>query len=225
MHVDVGVRPSTALDTIKLRVAGAAGTARRNPDDITIIAVSKMRTAEAIVPLLAGGHVDFGENRVVEAIEKWQALRERWHNPRLHLIGQLQSNKARQAVAHFDAIHSVDRLSLVEALGDAQASTNRRPAIFIQVNVGDEPQKGGCAVRDISQLLTAAREADLDVRGLMAIPPAGREPSPYFALLAKLAWESGLSGLSMGMSEDFETAVKLDATHVRIGSAIFAPTA
>ena len=156
-----------------------------------------------------------------EAQAKWPALRARHPELRLHLIGQLQSNKAEDAIALFDTIHSVDRPSLVTALARAVAKTGRRPDCFLQVNIGDEPQKGGCAVAALPALLDAARAAGLRVVGLMALPPEGVEPAPYFALLARLARRHGLKGLSMGMSADFETAVMCGATHVRIGTALF----
>jgi len=189
-------------------------------DAVELIAVSKTHAAVAIEPLIAAGCRLFGENRVQEAQGKWPALREAHPDIRLALIGQLQSNKAADAVALFDQIHSLDRPSLVTALARAMES-GKRPDCFIQVNIGDEPQKGGCAVADLPDLLAAARAADLPLAGLMAIPPAGVEPAPYFALLAKLARDHGFAGLSMGMSSDFETAVTLGATHVRLGSALF----
>ena len=173
------------------------------------------------MPLLAAGERDFGENRVAEAQAKWPALRERWPDARLHLIGQLQSNKAAEAVALADAIHAVDRPSLVAALAKAMDAQGRRPACFLQVNIGEEAQQGGCAIADLPALLAEARAADLPVAGLMCLPPAGLEAAPYFALLAKMARDHGLGGLSMGMSDDFETAVMLGATHVRVGSALF----
>ena len=190
-------------------------------DAVTLIAVSKTRTADEIEPLLAAGHRDFGENRVAEAQAKWAALRERYPETRLHLIGQLQSNKAEEAVALADAIHSVDRPSLVTALARAMERSGRRPACFVQVNIGEEAQKGGCAIADLPALLHDASVAALPVAGLMCLPPADVEAAPYFALLAKLARDSGLTGLSMGMSDDFETAAMLGATHVRVGSAVF----
>lgn len=213
--------PATELETVRRSIAHAAGLATRKPDDVTLIAVSKTQDAGAIRPLLAAGQRDFGENRVQEAEAKWPALRADYPDTVLHLIGQLQSNKAEDAVALFDAIHSVDRVSLVTALGKAMDKAGKRPACFLQVNIGEEDQKGGCAIGDLPGLLTAARNAGLPVAGLMAIPPADTEAAPYFALLAKLARESGLAGLSMGMSGDFETAVMIGATHVRIGSALF----
>ena len=209
------------LAAIRGRIAHAAKLARRAPGEITLIAVSKTHPAEAIIPLLAAGQRDFGENRVQEAQEKWPALREAYPDTRLHLIGQLQSNKAADAVASADAIHAVDRPSLIAALARAMDAQGRRPACFLQVNIGDEPQKGGCAIPDLPPLLAEARAADLPVAGLMCLPPAGLEAAPYFALLAKIARDQGISGLSMGMSDDFETAVMIGATHVRIGSALF----
>lgn len=207
------------LADIRARLTKAAAFSGRPAP--TLIAVSKTRTAAEIEPLLAAGHRDFGENRVAEAADKWPMLRERYPDARLHLIGQLQSNKADEAVALADAIHSVDRPSLVVTLGRAMERQDRRPDCFIQVNIGAEAQKGGCAIDDLPALLTDAGAAGLPVAGLMCLPPAGVEAAPYFALLAKLARDHGLSGLSMGMSGDFETAAMLGATHVRIGSALF----
>lgn len=209
------------LAGVRARIASAAAVAARNPADVTLIAVSKTHGPEAITPLIAAGQRVFGENRVQEADSKWPALKLLHPDLALHLVGQLQSNKAEDAVRLFDAIHSVDRPSLVTALARAMAKTGRQPACFIQVNIGDEPQKGGCAVRDLPALLAAARAAGLPIAGLMAVPPADIEAAPYFALLAKLAKDNGVTGLSMGMSNDFETAVWLGATHVRIGSALF----
>lgn len=209
------------LEAINAAIAAAARRAGRAPQSVTLIAVSKTHPASAITPLIAAGQRIFGENRVQEAAEKWPALRALTPDIELHMVGQLQSNKAEQAVALFDAIHSVDRLSLVAAIGRAQAQSGRVPRCFLQVNIGDEPQKGGCAIADLPTLLTAARAAALDIAGLMAVPPEGVEAAPYFALLAKLARDHGLTGLSMGMTSDFETAVMLGATHVRIGSALF----
>ncbi len=215
-------RPATErLVDIRARIDKAAAIAQRAPGDVTLIAVSKTHPATAILPLLAAGHRDFGENRVQEAEAKWPALRDQYADVRLHLIGQLQSNKARDAVRIADAIHAVDRASLVVALARAMEQEGRRPDCFLQVNIGDEPQKGGCAIADLPALLDEARGADLPVAGLMCLPPAGLEAAPYFALLAKIAREHDLTGLSMGMSEDYETAVTLGATHVRVGSALF----
>ncbi len=208
-----------ALLDVQTRIAKAARLANREPDATTLIAVSKNHPPEAIEPLLAANHRHFGENRVQEAQAKWPPLRERHPDVVLHLVGQLQSNKADDAVALFDVIHSVDRPSLVTALARAMDKSGKRPPCFIQVDIGEEPQKGGCAVADLPALLSAAR--DLPVIGLMCVPPADVEAAPYFALLAKLARDHGLAGLSMGMSDDFETAITLGATHVRVGSALF----
>lgn len=213
--------PEARLAAIRAALAKSAALAGRKADAVTLIAVSKAKSAEEIEPLLAAGHRVFGENRVQEAADKWPALRARYPDVKLHLVGQLQSNKAEEAVALFDAIHGVDRPSLVEALAKASAKTGRRPDCFVQVNIGDEEQKGGCAVADLPGLLAFCRERDLPVAGLMCIPPADVEPAPYFALLAKLAKRHGLSGLSMGMSGDFETAITIGATHVRVGTALF----
>ncbi len=211
----------SSLVEVRTRIGKAAALAGRAAGDVTLIAVSKTQPAEAIETLIAQGQRDFGENRVQEAQAKWPALRARHPDLRLHLIGALQSNKAEDAVALFDAIHSVDRPSLVAALDKAMAKHGRRPDCFVQVNIGDEPQKGGCAVADLRALLEAAR--DLPVAGLMCIPPEGVEAAPYFALLAKLARRHGLAGLSMGMSADYESAVMIGASHVRVGTALFGP--
>ena len=211
----------SSLAEVEARIGKAAALAGRAAGDVSLIAVSKTQSADAIAALIAEGQREFGENRVQEAEAKWPALRARHPGLRLHLIGQLQSNKAEQAVALFDAIHSVDRPSLVTALAKAMARAGRRPDCFLQVNIGDEPQKGGCPVAELPSLVEAARS--LPVVGLMCIPPAEVEPAPYFALLAKLARRHGLAGLSMGMSADYESAVMLGATHVRVGTALFGP--
>ncbi|WP_174280468.1 YggS family pyridoxal phosphate-dependent enzyme [Sphingomonas bacterium] len=213
--------PPTPLAAVRERIAAAARLARRDPAGVTLVAIGKTHPAEAMRPLLDAGQRAFGENRVQEAEGKWPALREDHPGVELHLVGQLQSNKAEAAVALFDAIHSVDRRSLVGAIGRAAVRTGRSPRCFVQVNIGDEPQKGGCALADLPALLDDARTAGLDVAGLMAVPPAGVEAAPYFALLARLARDHGLTGLSMGMSDDLEAAVMLGATHVRVGSALF----
>lgn len=212
---------STRLAEVREKIARAARIAGRPPESIELIAVSKTHDAAAIRSLITAGQRVFGENRVQEAAAKWPELRETASNIALHLIGQLQSNKAEEAVALFDAIHAVDRPSLVIALARAMDKAGKRPACFVQVNIGDEPQKGGCLVADLPGLLAEARSADLPVAGLMCIPPADVEPAPYFALLAKLARDSGVPGLSMGMSGDYETAVTIGATHVRVGTALF----
>jgi pyridoxal phosphate enzyme (YggS family) len=211
--------PAARLAGVRDAIARAAKLAGRS-DAIELIAISKTHPAEAIEPLIAAGQRVFGENRVQEAQGKWPRLRERHTDLRLALVGQLQSNKAGDAVALFDEIHSVDRASLIAALAKAMES-GRRPDCFIQVNIGDEPQKGGCAIADLPGLLAKARAADLPIVGLMAVPPLEVEPAPYFALLAKLARDNGVTGLSMGMSSDYPTAVTLGATHVRVGSALF----
>lgn len=208
------------LAAIRERIGRAARVAHRDAGDVTLIAVSKTHEADAIRPLIAAGQRIFGENRVQEASAKWPALRE-GTDIRLHLVGQLQSNKADDAVALFDAIHSVDRPSLVTALATAMDRAGRRPPCFVQVNIGREAQKGGCPIDELSALLDEARRAALPVAGLMCVPPLGAEAAPYFALLAKLARDNGVAGLSMGMSDDFETAVTLGATHVRVGTALF----
>jgi pyridoxal phosphate enzyme (YggS family) len=212
---------SERLEEIRATIARAAVTAGRKAGDVTLIAVSKTHPAEAIEPLILAGQRDFGENRVQEAEAKWPALRDRFPDVRLHLVGQLQSNKAEAAVQLFDAVHSVDRPSLVEALAKAVAKTGSRPELFVQVNIGDEPQKGGCAVGDLPALLEQCRTVGLAVTGLMCVPPEDVEPAPYFALLAELARRHGVAGLSMGMSGDYATAVTIGATHVRVGTALF----
>lgn len=209
------------LSEIRSRIDRAAALARRKPEDVSLIAVSKTWGADAIRPLIDAGQRVFGENRVQEAQAKWPALRAEAPDIELHLIGRLQSNKAADAVASFDAIHSIDRPSLVEALAAAMAASGRAPACFVQVNLGEEPQKGGVPAAGLPALLATARSAALPIAGLMCIPPAGVEPAPYFALLAKLARRHGLKGLSMGMSGDYETAVTIGATHVRVGTALF----
>jgi len=212
---------TTPLAAIRARIAQSATIARRKADEISLVAISKTHPAEAILPLIAEGQRVFGENRVQEADAKWPALQEAHPDIRLHLVGQLQSNKAEEAVRRFDCIHSLDRPSLLTALARAMDKTGRQVPLFVQVNIGEEPQKGGCAIADLPVLLTEARSAALPVAGLMCVPPAGIEAAPFFALLAKLADDHGLAGRSMGMSEDFETAIQLGATHVRIGSALF----
>jgi pyridoxal phosphate enzyme (YggS family) len=199
----------------------AAKLARRPGEDIHLIAVSKTRSMEDIAPLIFEGQRLFGENRVQEAASKWPALKERHPGVELHLIGQLQSNKAEEAVALFDMIHSVDRLSLVTALGKAMQKLGRAVPCFIQVNIGAEAQKGGCTVKELPDLLKAAQDAGVPVPGLMCLPPADVEPAPFFALLAELSARHGLPQLSMGMSDDFETAIMLGATYIRVGTALF----
>lgn len=209
------------LAEVEAGIAAAAARAGRKAEAVTLIAVSKTHDADAIRPLIAAGQRHFGENRVQEAAGKWPALRTETPGITLHLIGQLQSNKAEEAVALFDAIHSVDRPSLVEALAKACAKAGKQPQLFVQVNIGDEEQKGGCAVADLPALLAKAADAGLKIDGLMAIPPADVSPTPYFALLDELAERHGLPLRSMGMSGDYESAVMLGATHVRVGTALF----
>ncbi len=209
------------LSEVQVKIANAATRAQRQPADICLIAVSKTHDAAAIRPLIAAGQRHFGENRVQEAAAKWPELRAETPDVVLHLIGQLQSNKADEAVALFDAIHSVDRSSLVQALAKACEKTGKQPQLFVQVNIGDEEQKGGCRVADLPALLAESKAAGLKIDGLMAIPPADIEPAPFFALLDELAERHRLSARSMGMSGDYETAVMLGATHVRVGTALF----
>ena len=216
-----GVSPAQRLQEVRDSIERSARLAGRPAGAVTLIAVSKTHGPDSIRPLIEAGQIDFGENRVQEAQGKWPALKAATADLRLHLIGRLQSNKAAEAVELFDSIHSVDRPSLVAALAESMAKAGRRPDCFLQVNIGHEPQKGGCAVADLPALVEAARPAGLPIRGLMCIPPAEVEPAPYFALLAKLARRNGLDGLSMGMSADYGTAVATGATHVRVGTALF----
>jgi pyridoxal phosphate enzyme (YggS family) len=210
------------LAAVRAAVARAARDFGRDPASITLIAVSKTFPAEAVEPVLGAGQRIFGENYVQEAKAKWGPLRERYPEVELHLIGPLQSNKARDAVRLFDAIHTLDRPSLAEALAKEMHKGERRPRLLVQVNTGEEPQKGGVTPAGADAFIAACRERwGLAVEGLMCIPPADEPPSPHFALLAKIAARNGLQTLSMGMSADFEAAIQLGATHVRIGSAIF----
>jgi PLP dependent protein len=209
------------LAGVQARMAAAAARAGRTAEDIALIAVSKTHGADAIAPLIAAGQRRFGENRVQEAAAKWPALRGAHPDIELHLIGQLQSNKATDAVALFDAIHSIDRPALVTAVARACDAAGRQPVLLVQVNIGDEPQKGGCAIAALPELLGQARDAGLVISGLMAIPPADTHPAPYFALLAELADRHALPLRSMGMSSDYETAIMLGATHIRVGTALF----
>ncbi len=211
----------TLLDTVRTAIAVASTTSGRDSSDVTLVAVSKTHEAQAIIPLIEAGQRVFGENRIQDAEAKWPTLKAQWPDLLLHFIGRLQSNKARQAVELFDAIHSVDRLSLIAPLAEAIKGGGRTIELFVQVNVGDEAQKGGCAIGDLPELLSAAREAGLTIAGLMCLPPAGVEPAPYFALLAEHARRHGLARLSMGMSDDYPTAIMLGATHIRVGTALF----
>ncbi|MEP3225248.1 MAG: YggS family pyridoxal phosphate-dependent enzyme [Parasphingorhabdus sp.] len=211
------------LRAVDATIAKAAERAKRVAADVELIAISKTRTADEIRPLLDSGHRLFGENRVQEAASKWPVLRASYDKLAVHLVGQLQSNKAEDAVQLFDAIHSLDRISLVKTLAKAMDKHDRYIPCYLQVNIGEEEQKGGCTIGDLPALLESAQSAHIPVVGLMCVPPSQREPAPYFALLAKLAKDHGLTGLSMGMSGDFETAIQLGATHVRVGTALFGP--
>ncbi|AUX68678.1 YggS family pyridoxal phosphate-dependent enzyme [Porphyrobacter sp. HT-58-2] len=215
------VNAASRLAEVRSNIARVCKPARRGPEDVTLIAVSKTHAADVIQPLIDVGQRVFGENRVQEAQGKWPALKAAHPDIELHLIGQLQSNKAEEAVALFDCIHSLDRPSLLTALARAMDKAGRRVPCFVQVNIGDEAQKGGCPIGDLPAFLEQVRATDIPLAGLMCIPPADIEPAPFFALLAKLAADHGLTGLSMGMSGDYETAVMLGATHVRVGTALF----
>ena len=209
------------LEEIRSGIAAASKVAGRDPSAVTLVAVSKTRGVAEIEALAAAGQRDFGESRVQEALDKWPDLLAANSGLRLHCIGRLQSNKAADAVRLFDSIHSVDRRSLLDSLAKEAEKAGRTPSVYVQVNIGDEPQKGGCPIGEVGQLVAAVRSTELPLAGLMCIPPLDLEPSPFFALLAKLADEHGVSGLSMGMSADYKTAVMLGATAVRVGSALF----
>lgn len=212
---------ATRLANVRDQIARAARAARRKPEDISLVAVTKQRTAAEIEPLIAAGVSDFGENRVQETDEKWSGIRAGHSGLRLHMIGQLQSNKADEAVRLFDVIHSVDRTSLLSALVKAAEKAGRYPQVYAQVNIGAEEQKGGVAIGELATFLAEVRASPLPFAGLMAMPPLGQQPGPYFALLAELARRHGVEGLSIGMSSDYPTAVMLGATVVRVGSALF----
>lgn len=210
------------LADVRAKIAKAARAANRDPAAITLIAVAKMHDEEAVQAALAAGQTAFGENRVQEAKAKYPALKAAHPALDLHLIGPLQTNKARDALALFDAIHTLDRESLAETLGPEIKRAGSAPKLFVQVNTGEEPQKAGVAPKDALAFIARCREHHgLPVTGLMCIPPAQDPPAPHFALLVKLAREAGVSNLSMGMSGDYETAIRLGATHVRVGTAIF----
>lgn len=213
--------PAERLAEIEARIARAATRSGRGRADVTLVAVSKTYDAATVRPFIDAGQTVFGENRVAEAAAKFPALRSDDRRLELHLVGQLQSNKAGEAAALFGCIHSLDRPSLVTALARARDKTGCAPDCFVQVDLADEPQKGGCAVPALAALLAEARAASLPVVGLMCVPPHGREPAPWFAFLAKLAADHGLAKLSMGMSGDFESAILLGSTHVRVGTALF----
>lgn len=210
-----------SLSEITTRIAAAEAKADRAPGSTTLIAISKVQPLERVEVVLDQGHRVFGENRVQEAAGKWPEFRDRFEGIDLHLVGPLQSNKTRQAMDLFDAIHTVDRPKLAKSIARIAQEIGTCPDIFLQVNTGEEPQKAGALPADADALVAEARSLDLPVKGLMCIPPIDEEPSLHFALLAKIAARNGLTGLSMGMSGDFESAIALGATHVRVGSAIF----
>lgn len=209
------------LSDIQNAMAKAATSAGRSVDDVTLIAVSKVQPNERVEAVLAAGHRVFGENRVQEAAGKWPEFKEKYDGVELHLIGPLQSNKVRAALELFDVIHTVDSEKLARRIASIGAEIDRIPRVFVQVNTGDEDQKAGVPLDGVDALVAQCRDLGLPVEGLMCIPPVNEEPSLHFALLAKIAARNNLTGLSMGMSGDFERAIALGATHVRIGSAIF----
>jgi pyridoxal phosphate enzyme (YggS family) len=211
-----------SFEAIRARVDAAATQAGRDPGSVALIAVSKVQPEVRVTAVLEAGCRLFGENRVQEAQARWTPLRERFSDVALHLIGPLQTNKARTAVAFFDAIHTLDRPKLAAKIADAMAETGRAPALFVQVNTGDEDQKAGVAVDEADRFIAACRaEYGLSIAGVMAIPPIDADPTPHFRLLAEIGARNGVAGLSMGMSGDFEAAIACGATHVRVGSAIF----
>lgn len=212
---------ATRLAHVREQIARAARSARRKTEDVTLVAVTKQRSAAEIEQLIAAGVEEFGENRVQEVAEKWPSLRDVRPGLRLHMIGRLQSNKADEAIALFDVIHSLDRPSLLDALIKAGEKAGRFPSVYIQVNIGAEEQKGGVAIGDLPPFIDRVRASPLPLAGLMGMPPLEQQPGPYFALLAELARRHGVGGLSMGMSSDYPTAVMLGATVVRVGSALF----
>ena len=209
------------LSEIRARMDKACAAAGRAPGDVELIAVSKVQPEDRVASVLDQGHRIFGENRVQEAAGRWPAFQERYSGIILHLIGPLQSNKARQAMEMFQAIHSVDRPKIAQAIARLAQEMGHCPDLFVQVNTGEEPQKAGVLPGDVDGFVAECHALDLPIKGLMCIPPVEEEPSLHFALLAKMAARSGLSGLSMGMSGDFERAIAQGATHVRVGSAIF----
>ncbi len=212
----------TGLAAVRQEIERACRDAKRDPATVTLIAVAKTFGADAIEPVIEAGQKAFGENRVQEAKGKWPALTAKHPGLELHMIGPLQSNKAKEAVALFDAIHSVDRTSLCEALAKEIAKSDRRPLLFVEINTGAEPQKAGVLPQDADGFLTRCREAyGLPIHGLMCIPPLDEAPAPHFALTAKIAARNGLKLLSMGMSADYPVAIAMGATHVRVGTAIF----
>ncbi len=214
------------LNAVLARIRETAKACGRSPDDITLVAVSKTHSADRIAPVIAAGHRDFGENRVQEALSKYPELKAKHPNLKLHLIGPLQTNKTRYAVRLFDVIETLDRPKLAHSLAREMEKQGRRPVCYVEVNTGEEPQKSGVLPSETDALVGLARdELGLPVEGLMCIPPADEEAAMHFALLRKIAERNGLPGLSMGMSADFETAIRFGATHVRVGTAIFGPRA
>jgi pyridoxal phosphate enzyme (YggS family) len=214
--------PAAALREIHSRIEIAAKAANRDPASITLVAVSKTYGEDLILPVIESGQRIFGENRVQEAKTKWPPIMERVPGLKLHLIGPMQSNKVKDAVELFDAIHTVDRPKIAEAIAAEIKKLGRSPELFVQVNTGEEPQKAGIPPQMTAAFVNICRnKLELPITGLMCIPPVDEEAALHFGLLAKLAAESGLTGLSMGMSDDFETAIALGATHIRVGSAIF----
>ena len=210
-----------SLTDIRTRLDAAISAAGRAPGSVTLLAVSKVQPDEKVLQVLAAGHRVFGENYVQEAAAKWPAFRARFPDAKVHMIGPLQTNKARQAVALFDAIHTLDRPSLADKLAKLAQTRGLCPDLYVQVNTGAEPQKAGILPAALDSFLKGCRAMDLHPLGLMCIPPEGEDPTPHFRRLAGMAAQNGLTGLSMGMSSDFEAAVALGATHVRVGSAIF----
>ncbi|MGR3632847.1 MAG: YggS family pyridoxal phosphate-dependent enzyme [Limimaricola soesokkakensis] len=210
-----------SLDRIRRSIAEAARAADRDPADITLVAVSKMQPESRVLPVLEAGQRVFGENRVQEAQSRWGALAPRFPGTELHIIGPLQTNKARAAMEIAHAIHSLDRPRLAETLARLAQELGRCPELFVQVNTGEEPQKAGVLPAETDDFVARCRDLDLPVVGLMCIPPAEEDPAPHFDMLREMAARNGLAGLSMGMSGDFEAAIARGATHVRVGSAIF----
>ena len=216
-----GVKPLMSFQDVTSKIQSACHTAGRDPADVSLIAVSKIQPNQRVAGVLARGHRVFGENRVQEALGKWPEFKAEYENVELHLLGPLQSNKARQAVELFDFIHSVDRIKIAQTISRLAQEIGRCPNLFLQVNTGQEAQKSGILPADVDGFVTECRALDLPVAGLMCIPPVEEEASLHFALLAKMAKRNGLTGLSMGMSADYEKAIAFGATHIRVGSAIF----
>ncbi|MBC6442573.1 MAG: YggS family pyridoxal phosphate-dependent enzyme [Rhodobacteraceae bacterium] len=212
-----------SLDAITRRIRQAERAAGRPPGSTRLIAVSKMQPDDRVAAVLRAGHRSFGENRVQEARRKWPRFRETFPDANLHMIGPLQTNKARDAVRLFDAIHSLDRPALARKIADEVQAQGRGPQLFVQVNTGEEPQKAGCLPAMADTFIAECRSLGIPPAGVMGIPPMGQDPAPHFALLAGIARRNGLAGLSMGMSGDFETAIAHGATHLRVGAALFGP--